>query len=160
MSISPRLKHIANLVTKGNIAADIGTDHGYVPVYLVREGISPFAFAMDLSPGSLAKAIELVKKTGLEGNIECRLSDGLDKLSPFEADTVIISGMGGLLMTRILSGNPETLSTVKELILSPHRDADLVRDFIEANKFYIVTDEIFEDKKRQYVIIKAARNYE
>lgn len=157
MGISSRLKFIAEKVTPGNVAADIGTDHGYVPVYLVREGICPRALAMDMSAPSLEKARQNAERFGLSDKIECRVSDGFDKLKPGECDTVIISGMGGILITRILSQKPEVLDSLKEIILSPHRDADLVRSFLSDHGFIINFDEEISDKKKTYVVIRAGR---
>lgn len=170
MAISKRLKTIAGFVTPGYRAADIGTDHGYVPIYLVRNGICPYAIAADLSPGSLEKAVENAKKAGLliepgaseEGNsepkqgIECRLSDGLSEIRPGEADSIILSGMGGILMDRILRSGIDVVKASKELILSPHRDADLLKTFADEYGF-IVTEELkLEDKKKTYTILKIA----
>ena len=158
MAISGRLKFIADLVTAGHTACDVGTDHGFVPAYLLRENISPYVLAVDVSEGSLAKARELSYRFGLEGRMECRLSDGFEKVLPGEADTCIISGMGGILMTKIMDAHPEVFTSFKEVILSPHRDADLVRSTISGYGFDIVFDDIIEDKKKQYVVIKAVRS--
>lgn len=155
MGISYRLKYIAGLVTAGNSVADIGTDHGYVPVYLVKEGISPSAIAIDVSGGSLEKARELIDRTGLSDRIECRLSDGFEKLKPGEVDCVIISGMGGILMSSIMESHPDVLCSLEEIILSPHRDADLVRSVLSSHGFSIVADEMIEDKGKKYTVLKA-----
>lgn len=158
MSISKRLKYIAGLVTEGCVAADIGTDHGYVPVYLLKEGIVPKAIAVDLSQGSLQKAIDLAKKAGLEDRMDCRLSDGLKGVKPGEADCIIISGMGGILMRRILEEGLETALAARELILSPHRDPDLILEFLKENSYTVILDQTIPDKKKMYRIIKAVRN--
>ena len=157
MGISYRLRYIADLVTPGYRAADIGTDHGYVPLYLVKEGISPSAIAVDISSGSLAKAEELAARAGLSDRIECRLSDGFENLIPGEADSVIISGMGGILMSNIMEAHPEVLGSLKEIIVSPHRDADLVRTVITCHGFRIVSDEMITDRNKVYPVIKAVR---
>ncbi len=158
MGISYRLKHIAGLVTPGYIVADIGTDHGYVPVYLVKEGISPSAIAVDISKGSLMKAEELARKAGLSDRVECRLSDGFEKLLPGEADTAVISGMGGILMCNIMEAHPDVLGSFKEIIVSPHRDADLVRSVITCHGFRIESDEMITDHKKDYIVIKAVKD--
>ena len=155
MGISQRLKYIADLVTPGYIAADIGTDHGFVPVYLVKNEISPKAFAMDISKGSLQKAEELVAKLNLTEKIECRLSDGFEKLSPGEADSIIIAGMGGILMCSIMEAAPEVLESAIEVIVSPHRDTELVRSVLISHGFTIVSDVVINDKKKNYTVIKA-----
>lgn len=154
MSISKRLRYIAGLVTPGYTAADIGTDHGYVPVFLLREHIVPKAIAVDVSEGSLQKAIQLAQKAGLKEQMECRLSDGLRGVNPGEAECIIISGMGGILMRRILDEGLETALSARELILSPHRDPELITEFLMDHGFQIVHDEIIIDRKRSYRVIK------
>ena len=155
MAISKRLKTIAELVTPGYRAADIGTDHGYVPIYLLRNEISPSAIAADLSEGSLEKAREHAKRAGLLDNgIECRLSDGLTKILPGEVDSIVISGMGGILMDRILRAHMEVVFAAKELILSPHRDVELLREFAEEFGFEVIEDLELNDKKKNYHILK------
>ena len=158
MSISNRLKLVAGLVTEGYVIADIGTDHGYVPVYLLREGKIPRAIAVDLSKGSLQKAIENAERAGIADRMDCRLSDGLSKVLPGEADSIIICGMGGILMRRILDEGLETVLSAKELILSPHRNPELIYEFVEQNGFMITEDLDFEDKKKKYKVIKAIKS--
>ena len=158
MSISKRLKQVAGLVTEGYVIADIGTDHGYVPVYLLREGKIPRAIAVDLSKGSLQKAIENAERAGLSDKIDCRLSDGLKDVVPGEADSIIICGMGGILMRRILDEGLETVLSAKELILSPHRNPELIYEFTEQNGFIIADELEFEDKKRKYKVIKVIKS--
>ncbi len=157
MSISLRLKYIVSLVTPGNRCADIGTDHGFVPACLIKEGISEYVIASDISAGSLKKAEELAKRYDITDRMICRLSDGLENIAPGEVDTLIISGMGGIAMTNILDKKPAVLDMVSELILSPHRDSNLVRDFVIDHGFVILSDETITDKKKDYVIIKAVR---
>ena len=95
VKLSKRLERIASFVQPGSRVADIGTDHGYVPIWLVQKGVCPSALAMDVRKGPLERAEEHVEEVGLSGKIELRLSDGLAKLKAGEADTVGIAGMGG-----------------------------------------------------------------
>ncbi|MBQ9032235.1 MAG: SAM-dependent methyltransferase [Parasporobacterium sp.] len=157
MSISYRLKYIAGLVTAGSRIADIGTDHGYVPVFLLREGIASHAIAVDISEGSLQKARELAERAGLQDRMECRLADGLSGVLPGEADCIIISGMGGILMRKILDAGLETVLSSREVILSPHRNPELILEFLEIHGFTLVRDEIITDKKRSYRVFKGCR---
>ena len=158
MGISARLRIIAEKVTPGRVMADIGTDHGYVPIYVLTHGICQRVLACDMSPGALDKARENAARQGLEGKITCRLSDGFKEISPGEIDCAVISGMGGILMTRILLESPEVVEKIEELVLSPHRDAQLVRDTVTGLGFGIISEEEIQDKKKSYVIIKAVRN--
>ncbi|MCQ2530625.1 MAG: class I SAM-dependent methyltransferase [Lachnospiraceae bacterium] len=158
MSISKRLELIANLVTPGYRVSDIGTDHGYVPIYLLRQNLSPSAIAVDISKGSLDKAIFNVSRAGLEEKIDCRLSDGLDGISPGETDSIIIAGMGGILMDKILRRGIDVVLSSKELILAPHRDIQLMHQFAEEYGMEIVYDNTILDKKKYYNIVKLKVN--
>ena len=99
MKLSHRLETIASFVPKGSIVADIGTDHGYIPIWLLQQKIAVKAIAMDIGEGPLKRAREHIVLYGLEDLIETRLSNGLSGLYPKEADTVVIAGMGGELIS-------------------------------------------------------------
>lgn len=141
--------------------ADIGTDHGYVPIWLVQKGVCPSALAMDVRKGPLERAEEHVEEVGLSGKIELRLSDGLAKLKAGEADTVVIAGMGGKLTCRILEQGRhvwENWSEGKErLILSPQSEQDEVRHFLEEQGFLILREAMLTDEGKYYIVIEAAR---
>ncbi len=156
MAISERLKLIADLVTEGNVIVDIGTDHGYVPIYLLQKNKVSKAIAVDKSQGSLSKAKQNAERFHLD--IDLRLGDGLAPLAPNEAQTIIIAGMGGILMINILEAHKKVSLSAKELILSPHRDADLVRGFLKDYGFEIVYDEKITDKKKSYTILKGVKS--
>lgn len=156
MAISERLKLIADLVTEGNVIVDIGTDHGYVPIYLLQKNKVSKAIAVDKSRGSLSKAKQNAERFHLD--IDLRLGDGLAPIAPNEAQTIIIAGMGGILMINILEAHKEVSLSAKELILSPHRDADLVRGFLKDYGFEIVYDEKITDKKKSYTILKGVKS--
>ena len=95
MNLSKRLERLTDFVSEGNILADIGTDHAFVPIYLVSENKVPTAIAMDINEGPLEKANRNIRSKSLENKIKIRLSNGLDKLEAYEADTILIAGMGG-----------------------------------------------------------------
>ena len=154
MSISKRLETICSLVTPGLRSADIGTDHGYVPIYLLKNHLAPSAIAVDLSEGSLNKARENIAKAGLQEHIECRRSDGLQAIAPGEVDAIIIAGMGGILMDRILRDGIEVVKNAKELILSPHRDSDLLRAFAKEFCWDLTQDLLLTDKKKTYPLLR------
>ena len=107
MQLSLRLSAIAGLVTRGNRLVDVGCDHGYLPVSLYLDGKIPGAIAMDVRKGPLSRAQEHISQYGLDAYIETRLSDGLEALKPGEGDTLVIAGMGGPLMERILTDGAE-----------------------------------------------------
>ncbi len=112
MQLSERLRAVAALVTSGGTVADIGTDHAYIPIYLIQTGAVSRAIAMDVNQGPLARAREHIAQYGLEASIETRLSDGLAALRPGEADSIVIAGMGGALMVRILDEGRDKLDEI------------------------------------------------
>ena len=126
-TLGARLQKCADFVREGKKLADIGTDHGHVPVELVRRGTVKRALAMDVRKGPLSRAEESVAMAGLENRIETRLSDGLEKLSPGEAETVVIAGMGGELMIHILEQGRHMWDSVGQWILSPQSEIPKMR---------------------------------
>ena len=160
MQLSIRMQAVADMVTPGGRVADIGTDHGYVPIYLMEQNRAVHAIAMDVRKGPLARAGENIARFGCSGRIETRLSDGLDKLEPGEADTVIIAGMGGLLTVRILEAGLNVLETVKECILQPQSDLDKVRQFLHQHHFRIVQEKMLIDEEKYYTIMRVLHGEE
>lgn len=155
MELSERLRLIAEFVTEGYVVADIGTDHGYIPIWLSEMGRVPKGLAMDIGKGPLKRAKENIKLYGYSDRIETRLSDGLKELRENEADSVVIAGMGGSLIVSILKNGKNVLHTVKELILSPHTEIQLVRHYLIENEYDIVREEMVYDMGKYYTVIKA-----
>ncbi len=142
-------------VPAGKVVADVGTDHGFVPIFLVQEGITPRAIASDVREGPLLRARQHVETAGLSDRIELRLGSGLSVLSPGEAEVLLIAGMGGRLITEILEEGLEVALSAKALILSPHRDAMLVRTFLAEHGFEIVREDLVEEEGKFYPIMTA-----
>ena len=157
MELSKRLQAIAGLVTPGRIIADIGTDHAYIPIYLIQSGAIPFAYAMDINAGPLQRAKEHVMQEHLQEKIRLRLSDGLVQLECGEADCLVIAGMGGALTVRILSEGKEKLQGIRELILEPQSEVFRVREWISRNGFVITDEEMVEEEGKFYPVIKAEK---
>lgn len=155
MQLSVRLRMNASLVTPGNRLADVGTDHGYIPIALVEEGVIPSALAMDVNRGPLMRADEHIRQAGLAPYIETRLSDGLTRLGCGEADSVLVAGMGGPLMVRILQGAHRQLAQVSELILQPQSEIHLVRHFLEENGWSIDREAMVREEGKYYTAIHA-----
>lgn len=155
MDISKRLRMVASAVTPGNRLADIGTDHGYVPIYLVKKGSCPAAIAMDVNKGPLSKATAHIAEEGLEDKISTRLSDGLMKLQIGEADSIVIAGMGGDLTSRILQARKDILEAGVELILQPQSEWFKVRHTLHDAGYRIEQEWFLKDDGKYYVIIKA-----
>lgn len=155
--LSKRLQYVADFITPEYILADIGTDHGFVPIYQVTHRGTPKAYAMDINKGPLERADEHIAQSGLVDKIETRLSDGMHKLNKGEAESILIAGMGGALMVKILTEGAHALEDAKELILSPHTEADLVRCFIRDSKFVIDKEGMVYDAGKYYVVIHARK---
>lgn len=155
MQLSERMERLASKVSEGNRLADVGTDHGYIPIALVLRGKIPSAVAMDVNPGPLQRAQEHIRGQGLSTYIDTRLSDGLAALKAGEADTVLIAGMGGALTVRILEGGGHCLGTVRELILQPQSEIHLVRRWLGENGYWIVEEDMVLDGGKYYPMMKA-----
>ena len=155
MELSKRLQTVANAVTPGSRVADVGTDHGYVPIYLVERGLCPGAIAMDVNEGPLARAEEHIRAEGLSDRIQTRKSDGLVALAPEETDAVVIAGMGGALMCRILQDATAFLEAGRELILQPQSEWFKVRRLLSVSGYRIIQEWFLEEEGKYYVVIKA-----
>lgn len=157
MKLSKRMERVAGMVTEGHRLADIGTDHAYIPIYLCEEKRIPSAIAMDIGSGPLQRAREHVQSAGLSAYIELRLSNGTEKLKPGEVDTLLLSGMGGLLMESILGRDDEILSSVKELVLQPQSDITDLRQWLHMKGWQIVSEDIVFDAGKYYPMMKAVQ---
>ena len=154
MKLSKRLQTIADFVKKGAVVADIGTDHAHIPIYLIKNNIISRAYACDINTGPLEKAEENINYYGVK-NIELRLSNGLEKLKTDEADTVIIAGMGGELITDILERGRRFFDTERKFILSPHTKTDEVRKYLLSNGFEITKEDMCIDEGKFYTVMEA-----
>jgi tRNA (adenine22-N1)-methyltransferase len=153
MKLSNRLELVVSFADQAETAADIGTDHGHVPVELVRRGIVKKALAMDVRKGPLGKAEENIRAAGLTDKIELRLSDGMEKLKAGEADVVIIAGMGGELMIHILEQGRHMWDSVSQWVLSPHSELARLRRWLASQGFSIKKEAmVFEDGKYYTVL--------
>ena len=157
MQLSLRLSAIADMVTTGNRLVDVGCDHGYLPVYLIQQKKIPSAIAMDVRKGPLSRAKELIRQYGLEEYIQTRLSDGLDILKAGEGDTLVIAGMGGPLMERILTDGQSVRDSFSEMILQPQSDIPHFRRFIQSQGFQIVEEKMVEEEGKFYPMMRVVR---
>lgn len=155
MKLSERLERVAGMVTEGNRLADVGTDHGYIPIWLIRQKRIPSAIAMDIHEGPLMRAKSHIQEAGLEAYIETRPSDGLAALLPGETDTVLIAGMGGILTEAILNRGRDVLSAVQELVLQPQSEIAGVRQWLERNGWRIVCEDTVKENGKYYFLMKA-----
>lgn len=154
MELSKRLQAVADLVTPGNRLADVGTDHGYIPIFLVEEEKIPHGIAMDVNRGPLLRAREHIGEKQLEEQIETRLSDGMKMLLPGEADTVVIAGMGGALTIKILQEGINLLPTLKELILQPQSELAKVRCWLAEHGLRIADEDMVLEEGKYYPMMR------
>lgn len=154
MELSKRLRAVADLVTPGYRVADIGTDHGYVPIWLVKEGKIPSAIAMDVNAGPLQRADEHIREYGLENQIRTRKSDGLKELNLNEADSMIAAGMGGALIIQILDSSRDIVRSLKECILQPQSEIAKVRKYLIKHGFFIEDENIVYEDGKFYPMMK------
>ncbi len=155
MELTPRLKRAAELIPKGSVIADVGTDHAYLPVYCILNGISPNAVAMDINEGPLKKAEENTVKYKLTDRIELRLSDGLKGLKKGEANVIVIAGMGGLLIKNILENGRDVISEDTLLIMQPMLAAEELREYLYSSGFSIENEYLASEGDKLYNIITA-----
>lgn len=160
MKLSERLRKVAEMVPVCDVVADIGTDHGYVPIYLVKNGRCSQAIAMDVNEGPLERAQAHIQAEGLEQQIETRRSDGLEALNPGEVNTVVIAGLGGELMLRIMEQGRRVLDTVETCILSPHSEWKLVRVYLLEHGYIIEQEQMVADDGKYYIILKVRHGKE
>lgn len=157
MRLSKRLELVASFVKEGSILADLGTDHGYIPIALIERGVAGGAVAMDVRAGPLLRAGKHIRMHELEDRIETRLSDGAMLLKPGEADTVVIAGMGGELVIHILEGGRHLWDSVDQWVLSPQSELWKVRRFLKEQGFMISREAMVEEDGKYYTVMEAAR---
>lgn len=149
-----RLETIIERMPTSGCLADVGCDHAYVAIEAVRRGRAARALACDVRKGPLQQAAEHILCAGLAGKIETRLSDGLEKVAPGEADTVVVAGMGGPLMERILQGR---LGDFAHFVLSPQSEIPHFRRFLLAGGMQIDEETMLIDEGKYYVILNVSQ---
>ena len=157
MILSNRLQAIADFVPINTIAGDIGTDHGYIPIYLIKNKISKKVIATDISKNSLQKIIKYTEGKEYEDDIDIRLGDGLEIIKSFEIDTVIIAGMGGLLIKDILDREKDKRDSITHFILQPNVASKELREYLYENNFTIIDEKLIKEDGKFYEIIYAKK---
>ena len=157
-NLSPRLLAVANLVPKCSVVADIGTDHAYVPIYLIENGIADFAIASDVVEGPAMRAMENIKRHSLSDKIDVRIGNGLEKVE--RADVIIIAGMGGKLICDIISESRPIIDKAQMLILQPMTAIYEVRHFLHINNFTITDEHLAQEDKKVYNIMVVKSGHE
>ena len=148
IKLSNRLKSIADKTFGARKIADIGTDHGKLPIYLLKENLVNKAILCDINSGPLDIALENIKKHDLEAsNYEIRKGNGLEPIFENEVDCVVIAGMGGILISEIIGANLEKSRSIKKFILQPRNFENLLRKWLTENDFYIADEELVSERK-------------
>lgn len=150
--ISKRLCTAASYVRDGAVVADIGTDHAYLPIYLMLNGRVRGAYASDINKGPIDRANENIKKYGLESKIITRVISGLDDIEKYSPTDIVICGMGGELIIKILENSPYIRQNHVRLILQPMTHVELVREYLQNGFYTIAENVVFEDEKIYQVL--------
>ncbi|MFC6171528.1 tRNA (adenine(22)-N(1))-methyltransferase [Loigolactobacillus jiayinensis] len=154
--LTKRLSAVAGYVPQGARLADIGSDHALVPINLVASGKIDYAVAGEVIAGPFSRAETAIAEAGLAAQIQVRLADGLAAIQVADQiDTVVIAGMGGILIRDILARGWQTLKTVKRLVLEPNVQEDVVRTWLMQQQFRIVAETILREDQHTYEIIVA-----
>ena len=151
LALQPRLQLLADMVPAGSRLADVGTDHGYLPVYLLQQGRISRAIASDIVDGPLQHARQTAAEYEVDG-IDFRLCPGLDAIAPHEADTVVIAGMGGETIQAILTAAPWTADSSHLLLLQPMTKVEYLRKWLVDNRYTFTEERLVWDKDHLYPV--------
>ena len=161
MRLSKRIYKLAELVHDGDSVADIGTDHGYVPMLLIKQGKSPRVIMSDISEGSLSKAKETFKISQLSDRVDpsdFRVGDGLETIDKGEVDEIIIGGLGGHTIAQILDADIEKSRSFRRLILQPRKHSGSLRYYLYTHGWDIESESLAEEGKFACEIITAVND--
>ena len=153
LKLPDRLKAISGYIGAGASVADIGTDHGFLPVFLAQSGLACRIIASDISAGSLEAARRTAAKYKVSERIEFLNAPGLDGVAPADADTIVISRLGGETIIDILSNAPWTKNKNIKLILQPQSKIDVLFKFLYNNGYMIRRTSSVREKERSYTVV-------
>lgn len=154
MELSKRLKWIIEKLNKAEVIMDVGTDHGYIPIYLIKNNIAKKVIASDINKEPLKKAKINASLDGVIDKIDLRLGGGLSPLKDKEANSVIIAGMGGNLIRDILESDLNKVKNLDYLILQPAQNPEVLRKYLYENDYEILEEDICLDENQYYEIFK------
>lgn len=157
MELSKRLNFIVENIDNATILADIGTDHGYIPLYALKNGICSKAIAVDINKEPLDKARLNAILEGMGDELEFRLGDGFKVLEKNEVEVAIIAGMGGNLIKDILEEEIEKVNSMKYLILQPAQNPEVLREYLYNNNYEIIKEDLCLDDDIYYELFKVRR---
>ena len=154
MKISDRLKAVASLTKENANVADVGADHGLLEIYLINEGKTNSILAIENKNGPFS-----ILKNNLEDyDVKLSLSDGISEIDE-TVDTIVLAGMGGILISDILNSHKEKLANIKQIVVDAHRDIQLVRENICKLGFYIEKEKIVYEKGTYYFVISFLKGH-
>lgn len=156
MMLKNRLEAILKLIDEGGTLLDVGCDHAYLAIEAVKRGCAKKVIASDVNEGPLKKAEENIEKAGLFDKISLRLGSGIEVIKENEADTVVIAGMGGILITEILDKNPALSKTVSSYVLQPMNSKEDLRRYLLNNGYFIEHETLAAEGNKIYSIIKVS----
>lgn len=154
MIISERLKLISSLVTNVKSIVDVGTDHGYVPIDLIKNKNIDFAIASDINSGPVERARKNISDNNLSDKIECRLGGGLKTITPGEVEAAVIAGMGGNLIRDILEDSQDATKSLDYIIVQPVQNPEVLREYLYKSGYNILDEWIIYDEDKYYEILK------
>lgn len=153
IELSPRLRAVADLVPEGANFVDVGTDHAYLPVYLIQRGVLTHAVVSDLREGPLDRARHTAAHYGVTDCLSFRLCDGLDRIAPEEGETIAIAGMGGETIAAILNAAPWTRLGKRRLILQPMSALPDLRRWLEQGGYTILREVLCQEGAKLYTVL-------
>ena len=157
MELSERLNFIIKHIENTSVLADIGTDHGYIPLYAVKNGICSKAIAVDINKEPLDKARLNAILEGTGDELEFRFGVGLNALEKDEVEVTVIAGMGGNLIRDILESQIEKVDSMKYLILQPAQNPEVLREYLYNNNYEIISEDLCLDENIYYELFKVRR---
>lgn len=154
--LSARLAALAARIRPGSRLVDVGTDHAYLPIYVVQQNICPFAIATDIRSGPVACAREHIASVGLAERIDVRKGDGLASVKPEEAEDIVIAGMGGELIASILEAAPFVRDPRIRLLLQPMSRPEKLREYLLTHGFVLEWEDVICEGEHLYIVMQAA----
>ena len=158
MELSKRLQFIAAHIDRCKTIIDIGTDHGYIPIYSVKNNLCEKAIASDINKEPVKKAEMNAALEGVKSSVELRLGGGLEVINIGEAEAVVIAGMGGNLIRDILEKDIEKTASFKYLILQPAQNPEVLREYLYNNGYEIIEEDLCIDEGIYYELFKVKKN--